>query len=558
MTCHCEGDALSPEAIFCSRGDCFVAANAPRNDIKIFGVYIPNRVVVTTRLWVKWVEFMNSEIILKARELEILQLLAQGLTNNEIAARLHLSQETVRWYNKQIFEKLDVGNRTQAVRRASELNLLQGPERSVTPNKVEKSPVRYISNDGVHIAYQIIGDGPVDLLFIHGFISNLEIAWEDAEYTSFFEQLGQFARVILFDKRGTGLSDRIQGAPSLENTIDDAICVLNAAGSNRTFVMGTSEGGAAAVLLASSYPERVHGLILYASTPKLVQTDGEPAWADNVEQFETSIERIQQEWGGPWAIQNFAPSRAQDETFRAWWAKVLRSSTSPSEASAVLRALRDIDIRPLLPQVRARTLVIHKTHDRILTVETGRYFAAHLPNAQWVELSGADHFFFVDSGQIIKAVSQFCREKPSESFADTWIGILLYLHLPDTSKHEKAIHSELKAQRAKGIFFAAGEATATFDSPSRAIQCALKLRDLIKDASLRISLHVGECNVEDGKPSPSVMEAARRAAEFTPQGKILVTQTLRDILAGSGVVFDLRQIHVDKQKSESVSLYTLM
>lgn len=499
---------------------------------------------------------MSDEIIFKARELEILQLLAEGLTNNEIAARLHLSQETVRWYNKQIFEKLGAGNRTQAVKRASEQNLLKGQDRSAESKKAKRSPIRYVSNGGIHIAYQIIGNGPVDLLFIHGFISNLEIAWEDAEYSDFFEQLGKFARVILFDKRGMGLSDRVKGAPSLEDILSDALCVLDAAASNRTFVMGTSEGGAAAVLLASTHPERVQGLILYSSTPKLVKTDGEPEWADDEEAFANSVEQIQKQWGGPWAIQNFAPSRAQNESFRDWWAKVLRSSTSPSEASAVLSVLRDIDIRPLLPQIRTRTLVIHKTHDRILNIETGRYFATHMPNAQWVELPGADHFFFVESKQMIAAIEKFCREKPGPS-ADTMIGIMLYLHLPNGKQKEKAIQLELKEQRAKGIFFSNNEATAVFDSPSRAIQCALKLRGLIKDDSLRISLHVGECNVNDGKPAPLIVEAARHAAEFAPQGKIIITQTLRDILAGSGVVFDLRTIHIDNQKPENVSFYAL-
>jgi len=500
----------------------------------------------------------------KPREIEILQLLAQGLTNNEIATRLHLSQETVRWYNKQIFEKLGAGNRTQAVKRASEQNLLKGaalnqskgPERGVESKKSQRSPVRYVSNNGIHIAYQIVGDGPVDLLFIHGFLSNLELAWEDPEYTDFFEQLGKFARVILFDKRGMGLSDRVQGAPSLEDTMSDALCVLDVAASKRTFVMGTSEGGAAAVLLASTQPERVHGLILYSSTPKLVQTNGEPDWADDEDAFERSLERIKQQWGGPWAIENFAPSRAQNESFRNWWAKVLRSSTSPAEASAVLRVIRDIDIRSLLPQIRTRTLVIHKTHDRILNVENGRYLATHMPNAQWLEFPGGDHFFFVESKRIIAAIQQFCREN-IDSTTDTMIGIVLYLQMPDLQKNERAIQLELKGQRAKGISFAGEEAFAVFDSPSRGTQCALKIRELIKTEALRISLHVGECSVNDGKPTHLVVNVARRAAELAPTGKIIITQTLRDILAGSGVVFDLRQIHIDQQISGSVSFYSL-
>lgn len=494
----------------------------------------------------------------KPRELEILQLLAQGLTNSEIAARLHLSQETVRWYNKKIFERLGAANRTQAVQRASEQNLLKGAalgqlrgqERGVA------GAVRYVSNDGIHIAYRIIGDGPVDLLFIHGFLSNLEIAFEDAEYVKFFEALGKFARVILFDKRGMGLSDRVSGAPSLEDTMSDALCVLDAAASTRTFVMGTSEGGAAAVLLASTHPERVRRLILYSSTPKLVQVDGEPEWADDDAAFERSLERIREQWGGPWAIQNFCPSRAQNEPFREWWAKVLRSSTSPSEASAVLRVLRDIDIRPLLPQVRTRTLVMHKTHDRIVDVGAGRHFAAHMPNAKYVELPGADHLFFIESRQIVEEISKFVHEDPN-TLTDTWIGITLYINLPKIQRKEKNLHVEMKEHRAKGMFFAQDEAVAVFDSPSRAIQCALKLREIVRDEAFRVSLHVGECDLESGKPALSVVDVARRAAKAVPPGKAVLTQTLRDILAGSGVVFDLRQIHVDEKKPDAISLYTL-
>ncbi len=492
----------------------------------------------------------------KPRELEILQLLAQGLTNNEIAARLHLSQETVRWYNKQIFEKLGASNRTQAVQKAGEQNLLKGRERSVESKKGKRSPVRYVSNGGIHIAYQIIGDGPVDLLFVHGFLSNLEIAWENEEYTNFFEELGKFARVILFDKRGMGLSDRMPGAPSLEDSMSDALCVLDAAASDRAFVMGTSEGSAAAVLLASTHPERVHGLILYSSTPKLVKTNGEPEWADTEEAFDQMIEQIQKQWGGAWALENFAPSRAQDESFHEWWAKVLRATSSPSSIKAILEVVRDIDIRPLLPQVRTRTLVLHKTHDRILTVEAGKYLAAHMPNARWVELAGADHFFFVESKQVVAAVKEFCREKP-ESPADTMLGIVLYLNSPTMKQKEKAMQRGFKEYRAKGIFFSDEEATAVFDSPSRAIQCALKLRDLIKDETFKIGLHVGECDAENGKPSLAVTASVRRAVEFAPPMKILLTQTLRDILAGSGVVFDLRTIHIDEKKAESLSYYML-
>ena len=336
----------------------------------------------------------------------------------------------------------------------------------------------------------------------------------------------------------------------------DALCVLDAAGSTRTFVMGTSEGGAVSVLLASTHPDRVRGLILYSSTPKLVRTGGEPEWADDADAFERGLDRIREQWGGPWALQNFAPSRAGNEAFRAWWSKVLRSSTSPSEASAVLRVLRDIDIRPLLPHVRTRALIIHKIHDRILNVGASRYFASHMPNARYVELNGADHFFFVECDRILAEIKSFVRDEPDAS-ADTWLGIVLYVRLPLVHKHEKVIQAGLKEARAKGIFLSNDEMTAVFDSPSRAIQCALKLRDTLEDDMLRVSLHVGECGVENSKPTHMVIDTARRAVEVSSPGKIIVTQTLRDILAGSGVVFNLHQIHIDKHKSETASLYAL-
>jgi pimeloyl-ACP methyl ester carboxylesterase/DNA-binding CsgD family transcriptional regulator len=295
----------------------------------------------------------------KPRELEILRLLAEGLTNPEIGARLHLAHDTVRWYNKHLFEKLGATNRLQAVQRAVEQGQLPGPGLTPAPTR---PPIHYLANGDVHLAYQVVGHGPVDLLFIHGFLSHLELAWENPEYRAFFEHLGRFARVILFDKRGVGLSDRIQGAPSLETTMEDARCILEAVGSQKAYILGTSEGGAAAVLLAATYPERVLGLILIGATAKVVQTDGDPDWASLPRPASLNfLESLYQNWGQPWAAQNFAPSRAHDPHFRAWWAMVLRAASSPSSLKAVLTLVRDVDIRPLLPHIHIRTLVLHKT-----------------------------------------------------------------------------------------------------------------------------------------------------------------------------------------------------
>lgn len=503
---------------------------------------------------------MPDQISWKARELEILKLLAEGMTNIEISTRIHIAHETVRWYNKQIFEKLGVSNRTQAVRRATELGLfsdfVQPVPVSTSPTSA-KSAVQYAANGDVHIAYQIIGNGPIDLLFIHGFLSHLELAWENPEFTNFFEQLGRFARVILFDKRGVGLSDRIQGAPTLEDTIEDARCVLEAVASKRTFIMGTSEGAAAAVLLAATYPERVKGLILYGATPKILKSNNEPSWATSKDQFEFMIEKMQREWGGPWAIESFAPSRAKDETFRAWWSMVLRSASSPSSIKAVFKLIGEVDIRQLLPQVRIKTLVIHKTDDRMVSIEAGRYFAKHMPNAQWLELSGEDHIYFVESKTLISAISKFLQDISTSEPVDTWISTILCARLSPNAPSSLELQSTLNSYRVRCMYFKNHNLFATFDSPTRAIQCALSLRSMINNEKLKISLHVGECFTADDKPTEFVAEIARQAVELASNGEILLTQTLHDILAGSKLTFKSQHANSRMRLIENMSLYTL-
>jgi pimeloyl-ACP methyl ester carboxylesterase/DNA-binding CsgD family transcriptional regulator len=487
----------------------------------------------------------------KPRELEILKLLAKGLTNTEIGARIHLSHETIRWYNKKIFEKLGVRNRTEAVKRAAALGLIGGGK------KPERSPVRYGRNGDTHLAYQTIGSGPIDLLFIHGFISHLDLAWDNHEFTEFFERLGEFCRVILFDKRGVGLSDRGQGAPTLEETIADANCVLDAVASKRTFVMGTSEGAAAAVLLASSHPDRVAGLVLYGATPKVVRSGASPHWAATEEQFDAMLARMQDTWGGPWALESFAPSRARDESFRTWWAKVLKSASSPSSIRDVLNLVRKVDICQLLPQIRVRTLVIHKNQDRLVNPDAGRYFAQHMPNAQWLDLPGKDHIYFVDSEGIVNAVRNFLEENPAGDVADTRISIIICAKV-QTAIPQKAIQNVLLAQQSRFISLTGDEIIATFDSPTRAVQCAKAILSKAADKNIKISLHVGECFTANSQPLDYVAEQSRKALEYASNGEILLTQTLHDILAGSRLSLQQRSDTVETIVPNSMVLYTLI
>ena len=459
----------------------------------------------------------------KPRELEILRLLAEGLTNAEIGQRLHLAPDTVRWYNKQIFARLAVSTRAQAVRRAAELGVGAPPPSAPAPPA--RPPVQYAANGDVHLAYQVVGQGPVDLLFIHGFLSHLEVAWDNPEFAEFFTTLGRGLRVILFDKRGVGLSDRPPGAPTLEETIADARCVLAAAGATQAYVMGTSEGGAAAVLLAAMHPELVRGLILYAATPLVVQREGAPEWADRAADFAQMLERLPRAWGGPWAVETFAPLRAGDEAFRAWWARLLRAAASPSQVRAVLDTVRAVDIRALLPQVGARALVAHKTGDRNVSVAAGRYLAEHLPRAEWLELPGSDHIYFVDGAALAAAVARFCAAAPSEAPAESRLAMIGWAQGARPAS----------AGPAAGAWHTAPEPVGTlalFDSPARAVAWAQQQAA----GGAAVSLHVGECRVVGGQAQGAALAVVRRAAGLAAPGQVVVTRTLRDILAGTPLV----------------------
>ncbi len=466
---------------------------------------------------------------LNAREKAILELAAKGLSDRAIASKLGLSAETIRWYNKRVYEKLDAANRTDAVSRATELGLLASPS---TP--VIRHPIRYVDNDGVSIAYQVVGKGPVDLLFIPGFVSHIEMSWETPDYVSFFEQLGRIARVITFDKRGVGLSDRVPGGPSLDQTVRDALCVLDAVGSKSTFVFGTSEGGAAAVLLASMFPDRVSGLILFGTTAKVVRTGEEPVWSSPREAFDQRLAALLSSWGEPWAIERFAPSRMHDKAFVAWWPRCLRAAASPSSVKAVIENAAAVDIRGLLEDVETRTLVIGRTGDRIVPIAATRYLADHLPNARLVELNGDDHIYFVGADDVVREVHGFLREAAIEPEVETRLAILLALS-SGAARPTATQRAILAACQAKQVRAVGGSFVALFESPRAAVSAARRLRHAVKAGPTGAGLHVGACRASDGEPSKSVASLLQLLAKSATPGEILVSATLRDILSGSGV-----------------------
>ncbi|MEQ1692744.1 MAG: alpha/beta fold hydrolase [Gemmatimonas sp.] len=477
---------------------------------------------------------------LKLRERQVLTLLAEGLNAPSIAKRLSLSVETVRWYVKLLYRELEVSSRAEAIRVAMTRGLLDAPVATAPSATVARSEIRYANNGGVHVAYQVVGAGPVDLLFVHGFVSHLDLAWEEPEYRAFFEHLGRSARVILFDKRGVGVSDRDVGPSTLEQTVADARCVLDAAGASRVFVMGTSEGGAAAILLASMYPDRVQGLILFSASPFIGGHGTDLPWSADHEQF-TPLAPVPQRWGEAWALDRFAPSRAADRAFRDWWSKLLRAATSPSVVETVLVNARAVDIRALLPSVATRTLIVHRVDDRLIPVSAARYMASRMPHARLVELPGSDHVYFVDGDVVARTVTSYLQQPDAAPDVRTWIAIILCMS-GQGARLDESKRVVLESHGARFLRQSDAAWTALFDGPSAALRCARHLRSLGTGRVGGMSLHVGACSVTDGIPIGAAFARAMDTANATKPGEILLTGMLRDILAGAEVAVAVHSV----------------
>lgn len=338
---------------------------------------------------------------LKERELDILKLMAQGLTNSQIAKQLYLARETVRWYNKQIYNKLGVHNRTHAVIRAQDLGLL---ENMGSINDIPVPPVQYAKSGDAYIAYQVIGDGPIDMFYIDGFFSHLECVWEQPRCAWAYRRLGMNARFITMDKRGTGLSDRVSANGSLEQVVEDIRVVLEAVGSKQAVLLGCCKGAPIACLMATQYPDMVPGLILLNGFVKGTRSPEFP-WALPFDLYDQIFENVRQEWGGPYGVDYFVPEA--DSEFRQWWAKFLRQSASPGEALKGVEYMRQVDVTPILPQIDVPTLVMHSRYNRVVRVESGRYTADHIPNARYVEIPDKSHLWWWDADPYLHEIEGF-------------------------------------------------------------------------------------------------------------------------------------------------------
>ncbi|HEU5132514.1 MAG TPA: alpha/beta fold hydrolase [Pyrinomonadaceae bacterium] len=422
----------------------------------------------------------------------------------------------------------------------------------------------YARSGDVNIAYQVIGDAPLDLVFVMGWVSHLEYFWREPSFARFLLRLASFSRLILFDKRGTGLSDRvpIDQLPTLEQRMDDVRAVMDAVGSERAALCGVSEGGPMCSLFAATYPEKTLALVMIGTYAKRIR-DAEYPWGPTLEQREQFFEVMQQQWGGPVGIDERAPSVANDPEFRDWWATYLRMGTSPGAAVALTKMNAEIDVRNVLPSIRVPSLVIHRSDDQCLKVEEGRFVAQRIPGAKFVELPGNDHLPFVgDQDAILDEVEEFLTGVRHRVEPDTVLATVLVARLvgmkerveqlgperwPEWWRRLHAhITKEIEWFRGREVDILENRLLAIFDGPARAVRCAAAITEYTSRLGVKTStgLHTGECEIVDGQVAGAAAQMCVCVANEAGPGEVLVSSTVKDLVAGSGISFEDRGVHL--------------
>lgn len=432
----------------------------------------------------------------------------------------------------------------------------------------------YARNGDVSIAFQVVGNGPIDLIHVPPFISNLELQWQDHNQARYFTRLASFSRLIMFDKRGTGLSDRT-GIASLEERMDDVRAVMDEVGSERAALFGSSEGGAMALLFATTYPERVPALILYGAYPRLAAAPDYPEGLPD-EVCQRAIETVRTRWGqGVFRAGVVARSRESDLRFVQTQARWERLSASPGAALALLRMIFDLDVRHLLPAVHVPTLVIYRAGD-IYHAPGSRYLGAHIPGAKTVELPGEDYFPYLGGQEaILGEIEEFLTGHRSIVDPDRVLATVLFTDIVDATRkavehgdrrwrellesHHAVVREELERFRGREIDTAGDGFFAAFDGPARAVRAAVAITARVQKLGIdvRAGVHTGECEVMEHKLSGVAVHIGARVAALAGPGEVLVSSTVKDLVAGSGLKFRERGMHGLKGVPGAWQLYSV-
>ena len=422
---------------------------------------------------------------------------------------------------------------------------------------------RYATSPGGLIAYQVMGDGPIDLVYMSGGTSHIDVRWESPVFARFFERLASFSRLILFDRRGTGASDPIplDATPTWEEWADDLRAVLDAAGSERAAIFATLDGGPMAMVFAATQPERITALILGNTTAKLIATDDYPFGLSS-EQYEAWLKLAEDGWGTEGFAESVSPSLAADPRMRAWFAKYMRASASPRTYVAQTRAIATLDVREVLSSIRVPTLVLHR-RDLALLPQSGRYLAEHIPGAKLVEIAGSDSILFhgPDADLVIDSVEEFLTGARRVPEPDRVLATILFTDLVGSTsraaemgdrkwrqlldQHDELARAEIERSRGRLLKTTGDGVLATFDAPGRAIRCTLALREAIQSLglSMRAGLHSGEVELRGDDVGGIAVVIAARVSALADAEEVLVSRTVADLVAGSGIHFGDRGAH---------------
>jgi len=417
---------------------------------------------------------------------------------------------------------------------------------------------RYAQSGDLSVAYRVIGDGPLDLMLAPGFVSHVEALWEWPEAARAFKRLASFSRLIVFDKREQGLSDRVGRPPTIEEMVDDMVAVLDEVGSERTAVFGISEGGAMALMFAASHPERCTHLVVWSGFARVTRA---PDYPDGVtpEALRGMGDRIRREWGGPVALELWAPSQVGDAETERQWAHLLRTGTSPKSAAALIELYTDLDVRHALPLVSAPTLILHRAEDRVVRPELGGYLAEHIDGARHVVVPGADHLLWTQGADaILDEIEEFVTGTRQVRPPERVLATVLFTDIVDSTghlarlgdqqwrafldRHDEAVSRAVERFQGRVVQTTGDGVLATFDGPARAIHCASSIKDEVDALGIevRAGLHAGECEIRNGNVGGMAVHIGARVAARAGAGEVLVSSTVKDLVVGSGIEFEDR------------------
>ncbi len=420
----------------------------------------------------------------------------------------------------------------------------------------------YARSGDLHIAYQTIGEGSVDVLWVPNWIWQVEHVWEQPWVARLLRRVAGFARLIMFDRRGTGMSDKVAGAPELEEQMDDVVAVMDAVGSERAAVVAMFEAGSMACLFAATHPERTRALVLYEATPRMTKAPGYD-WPLSREEREAQVEKLRANWGtGAWTLGLSSPL-GQDDSMRAWAGRLERLAASPGTAAAMFRMHSEIDVRPLLSSIQAPTLVAHRPGDRYIDIRHSRYIAEHVPDARLVELPG-EHTLPFGPGQeeLVDEVEEFLTGARHAPDPERILATVMFADIVDSTRRAAelgdrswrgvlesvngSIEQELGRFRGRAVKRMGDGLLATFDGPARAIRCAAAIRDCARaqyGLQVRTGLHTGEIELMGNDVGGLAVHIGARVGAKAAPGEVLVSGTVKDLVVGSGISFEDRGEH---------------